>query len=141
MLVQASRPVHVIFASSEKNLLCERDFIFGSSSDSLKRKAVFFLEKIHFHRVLRIEKIPYGQMIPYSGKKVPRFAGPKKAVIPPFPRRASPFQPGYPFPPRVSLRNPEGENREGFSRPFLSSAPAFLPGQQGDRDERPTKGR
>jgi hypothetical protein len=27
----------------------------------------------------------------------------------------------------------------GFSRPFLASAPAFLPGQQGDRAERPTK--
>ena len=39
----------------------------------------------------------------------------------------------------VSLRNQRGESRKGFSRPFLSSAPVFFPGQQGNGSERPIK--
>jgi len=39
---------------------------------------------------------------------------------------------------RVSLRKRRGEKLEGFSRPFLASAPAFLPGQQENGSERPT---
>jgi hypothetical protein len=50
-------------------------------------------------------------------------------------RRFSPVTPCH----RVSLRKRRRGSFEGFSRPFLSSAPAFLPGQQENRSERPTK--
>ena len=40
---------------------------------------------------------------------------------------------------RVSLRRRRRECREGFSRPFWDSAPAFLPGHRGNGSERPTK--
>jgi len=39
---------------------------------------------------------------------------------------------------RVSLRKRGKENWQGFSRPFLASAPAFLPGQRRDGYGRPT---
>src|SRR4030043_471658 len=72
-------------------------------------------------------------------KHFPRFAGPKKAVTALFQMRASAVPARVSLYLRVSLRKRRGENREGSSRPFLSSAPAFLPGQQGDGSERPTK--
>ena len=105
----------------------------------MKRKSGFFLKRMNFHWVLRTEKIPDGPMVPCPGKKVPRFAGPKKAVTPLFPRRPSAASARVSLCPRVSLRKQRGENREGFSRPFLSSAPTFLAGQQGNGSERPTK--
>jgi hypothetical protein len=48
------------------------------------------------------------------------------------------FRPAIPLPPRLFAAI-KMEDREGFSRPFLASAPAFLPGQQGDPFKRPTK--
>jgi len=48
------------------------------------------------------------------------------------------FRPAIPLPPRLFAEIKMGD-REGFSRPFLASAPAFSPGQQGDRFKRPTK--
>jgi hypothetical protein len=102
-------------------------------SNLVEKKTGFFLKRIYFQLVLRIEKIPYGQMAPCPGKKA--FASPKKAVIPFFPMRASAVSARVSLSPRVSLRKQRGGNWEGFSRPFLSSAPAFLPGQQGDGSE------
>jgi hypothetical protein len=67
-------------------------------------------------------------MIPCPGKKA--FASPKKALLPLFPMRASAVSVRRSLGHRASLRKRRGENFEGFSRPFLTSAPAFLPGQQ-----------
>jgi hypothetical protein len=74
---------------------------------------------------------------PPAGQKSIRLA--KKGGGSPFPvagfrlsRRA------FPLPPRLFAEIKMGD-REGFSRPFLASAPGFLPGQQGDRFKRPTK--
>jgi len=39
------------------------------------------------------------------------------------------FSPAIPLPPRLFAETKK-VNLNGFSRPFLSSAPAFLPGQQ-----------
>jgi hypothetical protein len=74
---------------------------------------------------------------PVPGKKA--FAPPKKAVIPLFPMRASAVSVRLSLCHRVSLQKGRRENEIGFSRPFLTSAPAFLPGQQGDGFERSTK--
>jgi len=63
----------------------------------------------------------------------------KKGGDPSFPEAGfRRFSPAIPFPPRL-FAEPSWENLGGFSRPFLPSAPAFLPGQQEDRAERPTK--
>jgi hypothetical protein len=75
-------------------------------------------------------------MVPCPGKKT--FASPKKALVPLFPVRASAFSAQRFLCHRVSLRRQRGGNREDFSRPFLASAPAFLPGQQENGSERPT---
>ena len=48
------------------------------------------------------------------------------------------FSPGIPLPPLLYAET-NRENRESSSRPFLSSAPAFLPGQRADGSQRPTK--
>jgi hypothetical protein len=50
-----------------------------------------------------------------------------------------PFQRGDPFATASLCGNKKGGTFEGFSRPFLSSAPAFLPGQQGNGFKRSTK--
>ena len=76
-------------------------------SNLVKKKTGFFLKRIYFQLVLRIEKIPYGQMAPCPGKKA--FASPKKAVIPFFPMRASAVSAQVSLSPRVSLRKQEGE--------------------------------
>jgi hypothetical protein len=47
------------------------------------------------------------------------------------------FRPVIPWPPRLLAETKKG-NLDGFSRPFLASAPAFLPGQQENGSERPT---
>ena len=110
---------------------------FGSSPIQLKRKSGFFLKRVDFQWVLRIEKISYCQAVPCPSKKA--FASPKKAVIPLFSMRASAVSARISLSPRVSLRKRRGEYWVAFSRPFLSSVPAFLPGQQGNGSERPTK--
>ena len=74
-------------------------------------------------------------MVPCPGKKAS--ASPKKAVIPLFSVRASAVSARVSLTPRVTSRIQREENLEGFSRPFLASAPAFLPGQQEDGSERP----
>jgi len=48
------------------------------------------------------------------------------------------FSPAIPLPPGLFAETKRG-NFEGFSRPFLASAPAFLPGQQEGRSKRPTE--
>jgi hypothetical protein len=48
------------------------------------------------------------------------------------------FSPAILLPPRLFAETKRG-NFEGFSRPFLASAAAFLPGQQEDRSKRPTE--
>jgi hypothetical protein len=74
---------------------------------------------------------------PLAGQTSIRLA--KKGGGSPFPvagfRR---FRPSIPLPPRLFAET-KMAGREGFSRLFLASAPAFLPGQQGDRFKRPTK--
>ena len=95
------------------------------------------LKIAHFRRVLQMKRFPYGQMASCPGKKT--YALPKKAVVLLYPMRASPVSARLSLSPRVFLRNQRRENRESFSRPFLSSAPAFLPGQQGDGSKRPAK--
>ena len=102
----------------------------GLSPIELKRKAVFVLERTDSHWVLRIEITPYCQKVPCPGKKA--FASPKKAVVPLFPRRASAVSARESLCLRFRLRKRIGRSRGGFSRPFLASAPAFLPGQQRD---------
>jgi hypothetical protein len=46
------------------------------------------------------------------------------------------FSPAIPLPPRLFAETKRG-NLEGISRPFLASAPAFLPGQQESDSKRP----
>jgi hypothetical protein len=103
----------------------------------LKRKFLFFLKSFYFQWLLRIEKTFYCQVVPCPGKKA--FASPKKGGGSSFPdagfRR---FGPAIPLPPRLFAEAKKG-NLTGFSRPFLSSSPAFLPGQQGNGPKRPTK--
>ena len=74
---------------------------------------------------------------PLPGQKSIRLA--KKGADRSFPiagfRR---FSPGIPLPPLLFAETNRG-NREGNSRPFLASAPAFLPGQQGDGFKQPTQ--
>jgi len=98
---------------------------------------VFFRRGFYFQLVLRTEETFSGQRIPRPDKKSIRLA--KTGGGLPFPvagiRR---FRPAIPFPPRLFAEIKMGD-REGFSRPFLASAPAFSPGQQGDRFKRPTK--
>jgi hypothetical protein len=76
------------------------------------------------------------QVGPLPGQESIRLA--KKAVVPLFPMRASAVSARRTLGHRVSLRRQRGGNRGDFSRPFLASAPAFLPGQQGNGSERPT---
>jgi len=45
------------------------------------------------------------------------------------------FSPAIPSPPRLFAET-KRENSIGFSRPFLASGPAFLPGQPGSGSER-----
>jgi hypothetical protein len=45
-------------------------------SNLVEKKTGVFLKRIYFQLVLRIEKIPYGQMAPCPGKKA--FASPKR---------------------------------------------------------------
>jgi hypothetical protein len=47
------------------------------------------------------------------------------------------FSPAVPWPPRLFAETKRGD-LGGISRPFLASAPAFLPGQQENSSERPT---
>jgi len=47
------------------------------------------------------------------------------------------FSPAIPLPPRLFAETKRGD-LGGISRPFLASAPAFLPGQQENDSERPT---
>ena len=84
-----------------------------------------------------MEKTLYGQAVPCPGKKA--FASPKKGVVPLFYMRASAVSARLSLCPRVSLRKQRGGTFEGFSRPFLSSAPAFLPGQKENGLEGPTQ--
>jgi len=46
------------------------------------------------------------------------------------------FRPAIPWPPRLFAETKRGD-LGGNSRPFLASAPAFLPGQQENGSERP----
>jgi len=48
------------------------------------------------------------------------------------------FSPAIPLAP-ILFAETKRENREGFSRPFSTSAPAFLPGQRGDGSKRQTE--
>jgi hypothetical protein len=48
------------------------------------------------------------------------------------------FSPAISLPPHLFAETKRG-NFEGFSRHFLASAPAFLPGQQEDWSNRPTE--
>jgi hypothetical protein len=48
------------------------------------------------------------------------------------------FSPAFPLPPPLFAETKKGEAAR-FLPAFLASAPAFLPGQPGDRSERPTK--
>jgi len=75
-------------------------------------------------------------MVPCPGKEA--FASPKQVVIPLFPMRTSAVSARLYLCFRVGLRKQRWENRKGFSRPLLASAPASLPGQQGEGFERPT---
>ena len=94
---------------------------------SWEEKAVFFLKK------------PYnGRVVPCPGKKA--CASPKKAVVPLSPMRASaPCCRAIPFPPRLFAERKKEANGKVWSRPFLSSAPALLPGQRKDWRDRPIK--
>jgi hypothetical protein len=47
------------------------------------------------------------------------------------------FSPAIPLPPRLFAETKRGD-LGGISRPFLASAPAFLPGQQENGSQRPT---
>ena len=79
--------------------------------------------------VLRIEKIPYGQMAPCPGKKA--FASPKKAVIPFFPMRASAVSAQLSLSPRVSLReNEEGRTGKVSPGPFRLRRLLSCPGNK-----------
>jgi len=48
------------------------------------------------------------------------------------------LQPNHRFPPASLCGKKDGGNWEGYSRPFLSSVPALLPGQRGERFDRST---
>jgi len=76
-------------------------------------------------------------MGPCPGKKA--FASPKEAAVPLFPMWASAVLARFPLGHRVSLRRKKEGVWEGFSRPFLASVPAFLPGQQESGSEQSTK--
>jgi len=95
------------------------------------------LKSFYYQRVLRIEKTMYCPVVPCPGKKA--FASPKKGAVPLFQMRASAVSALLSLCHRISLRRQGKGSLESFSQPFLTSAPAFLPGQQGDRAERPTK--
>ena len=112
-------------------------FYFGSSPMGLKGKSGFHLKRGLFQPVLRAENIFYCQLIPCPGKKT--FASPKKVMVPFFPMRASAVSARRCLSHRVSSRRQRPWNFEGISRPFLSSAPAFFPGQQGIWSDRSTK--
>jgi hypothetical protein len=73
---------------------------------------------------------------PLPGQKIIRLA--KKGEGSSFPNAGfRRFSPVIPWPPRLFAEAKKGE-LNGFSRPSLSSAPAFLPGQQEGGAERPT---
>ena len=108
-------------------------------SNLVETNMVFFLKSFYYQWVLRIEKTTYCPVVPCPGKKVPRFAGPKKGVVPLFQMRASAVSARLSLCHRASLRRQGKGSLKSFSQPFLASAPAFFPGQQRNGSKRPTK--
>jgi len=106
-------------------------------SNLVETKMDFISEKFFFQPVLWARETLYCEVVPCPGKKT--FASSKKAVIPVFEMRASTVSARRSLCHRISLRKQRRETLDGFSRSFLSSAPAFLPGQQRNRLKRPTK--
>jgi hypothetical protein len=76
---------------------------------------------------------------PLPGQKSPAFRGTKKGGGSSFLNAGfRRFSPVIPLPPRLFAETRKGEFKK-FLQPFLSSAPAFFPGQQRNGFKPPTK--
>jgi hypothetical protein len=105
-------------------------------SNLVEKENGFNSEKVLFSEGSANRGRSLKQVGPLPGQKSIRLA--KKGGGSSFPDAGfSRLSPAVPLPPRLFAETKRG-NLNGFSRPFLASAPAFLPGQQENGCERPT---
>jgi hypothetical protein len=95
------------------------------------------LGNLFFSAVLRNKTVLRKIEDPVPGQK--SFASSKKAAVPFFPDAGSRrFSRVIPLPPRL-FEETKRKVREGFPPAFFGLGACFLPGQQGDRSERPSQ--